>query len=226
MIEKWGPVSDDFTLVNAPVRETLAAYETWVRRLGQASSAREIANIDKAFAALAPLSSAMTRKLLVSAGPQWTAFFQNGLQGSDPTAGGNQLSKELGVIGMRVCATPDDNLYPAVMWEVWAPQRLGGNEWGYRRSIAVSSDGGKWVFEESGEPYAFEEPERYAASRKRERFTKEMLRRYLAALAVDPFAEGALQADAAIPAVLIETALRAAAPRELSYAEAALALKK
>jgi hypothetical protein len=58
-----------------------------------------------------------------------------------------------------------------------APRRLSGNESGYRRSVAVSSDGGNGVFEESGEPYPFEEREHYAASRKRERFTRDTLRR-------------------------------------------------
>ncbi len=127
---------------------------------------------------------------------------------------------------MRVCATPDDDLYPAVMWEVWAPKRMGGNEWGYRRSVAVSNNGGKWVFEESGEPYPFEERGRYATSRKRDRFTRDMLRRYLAASALDPFVEGALRADAIFPAILLETSVRGPAPRELSYTEAVLARKK
>jgi hypothetical protein len=226
MIEKWGPVTDDFALVNAPLREAVAAYEAWMKRLRWPLTTREITNLDEAFAALAPLSASMRRKLFVSAGSAWTAFFQSGTLGSDPTAGGSQLSKELDCIGVRVCATPDDDLYPAVMWQVWAPPRLGGDQWHYRRAVTAANDGGKWVFDEDGEPYPFEERERYRAIRKRDRFTKDMLRRYLAASAVDPFADGALKADVGSPAVLLETEERwTTPPEQLSYAQAAAARK-
>jgi hypothetical protein len=49
---------------------------------------------------------------------------------------------------------------------------------------------------------------------------------YLAASAVNPSVEGVLCADAATPAILLEMASPAVALRELSYAEAALELKK
>jgi hypothetical protein len=227
MIEKWGPVTDDFALVNAPVREAVAAYGAWMTRLNWRYAIREVsAGIDEAFEALAPLSASMNHKLFISAGPGWTAFFQNGLLGSDPTAGGCQLSKELDCVGVRVCATPDDDIYPAVMWQVWAPPRLGGNEWHYRRDVGAANDGGRWVFHESGDPYPFEERDRYKALRKRDRFTKDMLRHYLKASAVDPFAEGVLTVGVGSPAVLLETDERWATPPEkLSYAQAAAARK-
>ena len=116
-----------------------------------------------------------TRKLFVSAGNEWTAFFQNGIQGSDPTAGGHQLAIELDVIGMRICATPSDYLWQAVMWEVYAPQRLGGDEFGYRRNLAVVNDGGRWIFDNSGKPYPFEQQHRYNLRLKRDRFDQKLL---------------------------------------------------
>ena len=51
------------------------------------------------------------------------------------------------------------------------------------------NDGGRWIFETSGEPYDFEQIERYAAKRKRDRFTHEMLAEYLAHFGISAFDE-------------------------------------
>ena len=58
---------------------------------------------------------------------------------------------------MRVCATRPGARYPAVVWEVYAPETLEGEpSLGYRRSIAAMNDGGRWVFHEAGKRFPFE----------------------------------------------------------------------
>ena len=60
----------------------------------------------------------------------------------------------MNVLSMRVCATPLAATWPAIIWEVYAPEFLGGKPpLNYRRSIAASNDGGRWVFKESGLAY-------------------------------------------------------------------------
>ncbi len=49
------------------------------------------------------------------------------------------------------------------------------------------NDGGCWIFEVSGEPYPFEELDKYELRRKRDRFTREMLTRYLEHFSLRPF---------------------------------------
>ena len=146
----------------------------------------------------------MTKKLFVSVGDEWTAFFQNGTQGSDPTASGHQLAMELGVIGMRICATPSDYLWQAVMWEVYAPQSLGGDEFGYRRNLAVVNDGGRWHFDNTGAPYPFEQQHRYSLRRKRDRFDRSLLHQYLREAAVNPYDRDVLSVSADRPIVKLE----------------------
>ena len=87
---------------------------------------------------------------------------------------------------MRVCSTNAQTHYPAVIWEVYDRPEAGGDENGYRRSLAAANDGGRWVFEQSGTPYSFEELDAYAAPRKKNRFTDEMLHRYLNELGIPP----------------------------------------
>jgi len=91
------------------------------------------------------------------------------------------------------------------MWDVYAPESLGGcPPLGYRRSVAAANDGGRWTFDESGERYPFEQIERYGARRKRERFTREMLRDYLRHFGVELFADEFLCIDAATPAIRLQ----------------------
>lgn len=205
MLEAWSPVTDDFALVHARVAAAVDAYVAWMERIGRTHRRKDIAtSLEDAFASLAPLSMSKRRKLFVSAGPEWTAFFQSGPDGSDPSAGGRQLSVELGVTGMRVCATPSAYLWQAVIWEVYAPAALGGDSFGVRRTLAAANDGGKWVFEQSGAPFPFERTERYGAVRKRDRFTRDMLEAYLRESAVNPYALDALEVSAATPAILLD----------------------
>ena len=116
----------------------------------------------------------------------------------------SELATRMGVLAMRVCCTPEHATYPAVVWEVYAPEALGGcPPLGYRRSIAALDDDG-WVFEESGERFTFEEVERYTLRPKRDRFTREMLARYLHYFGIELFTDDFLYVDATTPAVRLQ----------------------
>jgi len=75
---------------------------------------------------------------------------------------------------------------------------------GVRRSIAALDDGGRWVFEESGERFPFEEVEHYTSRRKRDRFTREMLARYLHHFGIELRTDAFLCVDATTPAVRLQ----------------------
>jgi hypothetical protein len=96
------------------------------------------------------------------------------------------FARRLGVLAMRICSTPASEMYPATIWEVYAPPHLGGGALGYRRTVCAMNDGGRWVFEESGEPYPFEDLDKYELPRKRDRFTREMLIHYLERTRIGP----------------------------------------
>ena len=120
------------------------------------------------------------------------------------------LSERLGAIAMRVCCTPPGAKWPATIWEVYAPQHLGGTTPnGYRRSIAAANDGGRWVFFESGAPYPFEKADHYALPRKRDRFTRELLIEYLGQFRLHPHSlTPSTEASHQCPAVLLENQTR------------------
>ncbi|WP_224372651.1 hypothetical protein [Hyalangium versicolor] len=59
----------------------------------------------------------------------------------------------------------------------------------YLRTLYAMNDGGRWVFGQSGEPFPFENLERYQVRRIRDRFTFDMLKEYLLHLGLSPFQE-------------------------------------
>jgi hypothetical protein len=62
------------------------------------------------------------------------------------------------VTALRACVTPPNARYQGVILEVYDTPQAGGDADGYRRSIAAVNDGGRWVFHQSGTPFALITP--------------------------------------------------------------------
>jgi hypothetical protein len=206
LLAKWNPVAHDFGLIRAPLDRVLAELQSWHSSLGIEYSRTEItSSLGDAFDSLLPLANSKMRRLFVATRSDWIGCFQNGIQGSDPFPAMSYLATRMGVLAMRVCSTADTAKYPAVIWEVYAPESLGGKPpLGYRRSIAAMKDGGRWTFEESGERFPFEQVGRYEERRKRDRFTREMLRDYSREFGIELFSDEFFRVDAASLAVRLQ----------------------
>jgi hypothetical protein len=144
---------------------------------------------------LEPLTSVERRRhLFVSTCSKWTAYFDNGWQGAD-AAVLSYAASELGCRAVRIAMEPDTmgskprptqrGRFGATIFEVYGPKQTSFLN--YERSIAVANDGGKWKFEQAGAPLEFECQEAYRARAVRDRFTPEMLERYLLALGIHAF---------------------------------------
>ena len=206
MIDQWFPVSKDMGLIDAPINRVVDELINWHTEIDIEYSRRDIGDsFEGALETLPPLSIEMRRKLFVPTVSGWVAYFQSGIDGSDPAPELSILTERLGVLSMRVCVTPVDAVWPAVIWEVYAPEHLGGKPPRYyKRSICVSNDGGTWVFEHRGEPFPFEKQERYRRNCKRDRFTGEHLREYLGEFQLDPFSDAFYLVRPESPATLLE----------------------
>jgi hypothetical protein len=92
-------------------------------------------------------------------------------------------ARELGCVAIRaVCVEHGEHPYPGRLLEVFGPD--GAPPLAHLRSISAMNDGGRWVFEAAGEPFAFERPQAYVHRRKSARFTSALLYEYLRALDV------------------------------------------
>lgn len=222
LISEWYPVTEELGLVDAPVEAVVDTYDAWNREHGTTQHRRMVdTSLADAFAALPPLSMELRRTVFVATRVGWTAFFRSGITGSDPTSSMSQLAKRLRVVAMSVGITPPSATLPAVRWFVFAPPALGGDALLYERRVVYAiNEGGRWAFYQKGEPYPFEQSERYDARRKRDRFPPQLLIQYLAALGLAPFEEAFYVVTPSQPAVLLESEKRwPEPPPEFTLAE-------
>jgi len=158
---------------------------------------------------LLPLTScAHTRYLFVPTRGQWTAYFDNGWCGSDPSSVVSYLAEQIGCLGVRAAWVPNTlrnrkGRLGSVVFEVYDKPNPILN---IRRSVYLVNEGNwtnNWDFGTSGEPFPFEQTERYQAKRKTDRFTPEMLDTYLKEFGIDAFSEDFYVATKENPAKLV-----------------------
>lgn len=178
--EKWFCVTQDFGLIEAPIQDVAQTYKSWWAGLGYDLITQTCkGSLDDKLGELEPFSFVMNRTLLLPTSTQWTAFFRNGVQGSDPASALPVLAERLSTRAIRICSTGSSVKYPATILTVYdsSSQLVGTNN--TQRSIGAANDGGRWVFQQYGDPYHFEKTERYAARSKRNRFDHGLLLEYL-----------------------------------------------
>jgi hypothetical protein len=150
--------------------------------------------LEQALSSLLPLTGGETqRHLFIPTRSAWTAYVSNPWTGTDAASPMRSMARRLSIRCLRVVAVPhtlsgDRGRYGAVMLGVYGPkqpEKLRSTV----RALAAANDGGHWVFDQSGEPFAFEQVERYQARRVRDRFTFEMLKDSLHHLGLSPFEE-------------------------------------
>jgi len=202
---------------------TFLAWHTKIRSpLGQVLEEKDLADesLDSLIRHLLPLANMHTRFLFVPTRGQWTAFFDNSWCGSDPASICSYLAEQIGCLGIRAVWVPNTfkerkGHLGAVIFEVYDKPNPILN---IRRSICLINDGNwttKWDFETSGEPFDFEDVERYKTRRKTDRFTPEMLDNYLKALGIDAFSEDFYCASKECPAKLIS--IHGKIPDDVTY---------
>ena len=210
--DRWAPVTSELGFLETDAEHAARAFAAWQ---GGLLAPRGIAvgvspvpgTLEQTLSTLLPLNDAERRRhLFIPTRSPWTAYIDNGWQGTDAASAMSYMARTLGCRGMRVVAVPhtlrkDKGRYGAVMFELYGPRQT---DWlNYLRTLYVSNDGGRWVFGQSGEPFPFEKLDRYQARKVRDRFTFEMLEEYLHHLGLSPFQEDFYLPQGA-PAWLVE----------------------
>ncbi|MFL5352031.1 hypothetical protein [Archangium sp.] len=228
--DRWAPVTSEMGFLETDAEHAARAYAAWQAGLvvndGVAVEVRPVTagSLEQALSALLPLTNSETqRHLFIPTRSPWTAFVENGWRGTYASGPMRYMARTLGCRGLRVVAVPhtlreDKGRYGAVMLEVYGPHET---HWlNYVRALGASNDGGRWVFDQSGEPFPFERLEQYQARRVRDRFTFDMLREYLRHLGLSPFEES-FYLPPGTPAWLVEkTGPPVVARKQYTLAEA------
>ena len=196
--DRWAPVTSELGFLEARAEYAARAFAAWQSGLmaprGISVAVSPIpGTLDQVLSALLPLTRPETRRdLFIPTRSSWTAYVENGWGGTDASSAMRHLARTLGCRAMRVVAVPNTyrqakGRYGAVMLEVYGPHQT---TWlNYVRAVSASNDGGRWAFDQFGEPFPFEKVEQYQARRTRDRFTFDMLKEYLQHLGLSPFEE-------------------------------------
>jgi hypothetical protein len=193
----FAPVTSAMGFLRAPLGEVADGLTSWRREIhGSAQSVGLDGGLQANVSALEPLTGGVRPRELVVAtsNPEWTAVFDCGVQGGDPTTTVGFLARTLGVQGVAVVSIPD---VPA---DAGKPERYGARQFemfgpiataflNYVRTVSLVRDGSRWRFDANGTVQDFEQIEAYKRRKVAERFTPSMLVEYAAALGLEPFNE-------------------------------------
>jgi hypothetical protein len=178
--------------IQADVKHCTEAYVRWMAPIYENNGLKlqcrsVVGNINNVVHSLYPLTSVVSRRsLFIPTKNKWTAYLDNGHQGTDGAAPAH-LAILLSCKTVHARHTPpnNDSDNPATILEIYGPTQ---QEWlNVIRSIAVISDNGRWEFHQEGEAQPFEEISCYKERLIRDRFTGKMLERYLKALHIDAY---------------------------------------
>jgi hypothetical protein len=125
----------------------------------------------------------LRRYLLLPVSGGWTVLLNDGPLGTDVGVLPMHAARELHCRSVRAVAAAHRDKFPATIMEVYDPAAVD-DPMLCRRAIYAVDDGGRWEFGESGERFEFEDVDAYRRRRVRDRFTPELLERYLIELGV------------------------------------------
>lgn len=135
---------------------------------------------------LLPLNGPKVRDLWVEAG-NGCVFFDNFVNGTDPHPVAH-LSRIHQCSGFLVASTPDTEFrYGQTRLDVYGPE--AESRTGAVRVVCATNDGGRWSWDTSGTPLAFERVEFYEERRIRDRLPPWLLAEYCLALSIPVFEE-------------------------------------
>jgi hypothetical protein len=198
--DRWAPVTSTMGFVELGAEQAAQAFATWQRGLmtprGISVEVLPVSGtLEQVLSRLLPLTSGETqRELFIPTRSAWTAYVSNQWTDTDAASPMSVMARRLSIRCLRVVAVPHTlrkhggGRYGGVMLGVYGPEQPGKIS-NSVRFVGASNDGGRWVFDQSGEPFPFEQVEQYQARRVRDRFTFEMLKDYLRHLGLAPFEE-------------------------------------
>ena len=199
--DRLAPMTSTIGFLQTPANVAANAYVQWQKKLQEirgvsVTSKQVTGTFEEVLTYLLPLMGGeITRSLFVPTQGSWTAYFDNGWRGTDTNAVA-YIARELNCMALRVTTKPNTTRseggvkkgrFGSTALSVFSSEAQ--DPINLLRSVAATNDGGRWVFHIFGEPLWFEDTEQYQARRVKDRFTFEMLQKYLINFEVDAFNE-------------------------------------
>ena len=197
--DRWAPVTSEMGFLETDAAHAARAFAAWQGGLlasdGVTVAVRPVTgSLEQVLSSLLPLTDSETqRHLFIPTRSAWTGYVDNAYRGTDASGAMAYMARDDRLPG-PACGRRAPHL-PQEKGPLWcrdaggvrpAPDSSGSTT---VRAVSASNDGGRWVFDQFGEPFPFEQREKYQARRVRDRFTFDMLKDYLRHLGLSPFEE-------------------------------------
>lgn len=220
--ERYYPVIDNIGFLEVDPKIASKSYLDWqilINRGWNSVRQKQVeGKFDDVFGSLFPLRGDATRTLFVpTMSTRWTAIFGNSVAHMDIASPIGVLSEITGARSIIASFIPhsyrkigknvegrdiSSGRYGGTQLQIIDP-KIAPGPLHYLRVVSAVNDGGPWSFRVSGMQQAFEEPDAYKAKKVRDRFTPEMLDRYLKAMGISAFDPG-FYMPAGSQAILVE----------------------
>jgi hypothetical protein len=215
--DRLAPITSEIGFLEAPCATAARSFVEWQAPIHEARGVtlrirRVDGSLEAVLLALQPLTSVERRRhLFLPTRSAWTAYLDNGYQGTDAASTMSFLAERLHCRALRVVQVENTvtsqhrsacGQYGATILELYGPEQT--DFLNYVRSVSVANDGGRWVFDQAGTVQPFEDTARYQARRIQDRFTPDMLADYLRALGVRAFEEDFYMPPGDPTALLVE----------------------
>lgn len=172
MIEKLHQIKSKIGFVECSIDILVDSFLSWQNEIGSEfgyalEATKRKGGFNLALQSLLPITAPVAlRYVMMPTKSNWVAFIDNSNLGTD-FGWMSLLTKRINCDAIRYVSTFD-----ATIFEKYCSGEV-------ERSLFAAKDGSKWVFGSKGDLYDFENENNFTKRVIRERFTSEMLERYL-----------------------------------------------
>jgi hypothetical protein len=187
LANKFAPTTFIVGFLDRDLERIVNVDTNWRSTIGHYAFRPVVGDLGTMLSELEPLSAPTRRALWVETKSNWTAYFDNTIDGSDPYGPIAYLSRLLSCRGVTISCCPDieAHAYGQTRFDLWGQEPV--DAFHCTRSIGATHDGDRWSWDVVGEPLPFERMETYSRKRIKDRFPDELAKQYCLALGVNPY---------------------------------------
>ena len=187
LANRFSPTTFSIGFLECPLEVACDADRQWRTNMGQWSFRDVSGDLDLLLRRLEPLSGPQTQHIWIATYSEWTAYFDNFINGTDASGCISTMSERIGCRGLLVSCHPNipGTSYGQSRFDLYGQEPT--NTFNCTRSVAATNDSGQWSWDTSGEPLNFESTEAYKNRRIVDRLTPAIVGEYAHALGVDAF---------------------------------------
>jgi len=195
LLPELAPLTFSWGFIRAGTVTVQEQLRSWLLGIGVPCIVREVDRpLNEALLTLSPLTLPPSKRLLLATQSEWTACFDNGVNGADLLSFMTVLTDRLRCEGLVLRCVNDRRMYSSRDREDHlthlgleffrpGPEPSVGPE----RAISLRQYYGKWKFSAGGPPLPAEDTSRYEKTPTQDRLTLDLIDSYCRSLGLAPF---------------------------------------